>query len=253
MSSSADAATSDLPAAATRVLNDFVAKAREGLGDDLRSVVLYGSAAEGRLRPTSDLNVIVVLDRFEAARMDRLRETLRVGRAAARLAVMFLLASEVPAAVQAFAAKFADVRRRRRVLLGEDPFAGLTIPRAAEIARLRQVLLNLALRLRAAYVAEGDREERLAVSVADAAGPLRSCAATLLELQGRPAGSGKEALARLTAETAGDRLDETLRRLSEARETRMLPPGTAAPALLDLVDLAQRLRALVEAMPREAT
>jgi len=246
MSATLEAATLDLPSPAARALTEFVERAREVLGPDLRSVVLYGSAAEGRLRSTSDLNVIVVLDRFEAARMDRLREALRVGQAAARLAVMFLLASEVPAAMEAFAAKFADVLRRRRVLLGDDPFAGLAIPRAAEIARLRQVLLNLALRLRAAYVADGDREERLALSVADAAGPLRSCAATLLELHG-PAASGKEALEKLAAETGGG-FAEALRRLSEARETRMLPAGSAAPALLGLVDLSQHLRSLAEAL-----
>jgi len=247
MSATLEAATLDLPSPAARALTEFAERAREVLGPDLRSVVLYGSAAEGRLRSTSDLNVIVVLDRFEAARMDRLREALRVGQAAARLAVMFLLASEVPAAMEAFAAKFADVLRRRRVLLGDDPFAGLAIPRAAEIARLRQVLLNLALRLRAAYVADGDREERLALSVADAAGPLRSCAATLLELHGRPAASGKEALEKLAAETGGG-FAEALRRLSEARETRMLPAGSAAPALLGLVDLSQHLRSLAEAL-----
>jgi predicted nucleotidyltransferase len=245
MPSSLEASTRDLPATAARVLTDFVEKAREIVGAHLRSVVLYGSAAEGRLRPTSDLNLILVLDRFDVAAMDGLRETLRVGQAASRLAVMFLLATEVPAAMEAFAAKFADILRRRRVLFGEDPFAGLLIPRAAEIARLRQVLLNLVLRLRAAYVSDGDREEGLALAVADAAGPLRSCAATLLELQGRPGASGKQALEKLAAE-AGDGFGETLRRLSEARETRMLPSGTAAPTLLGLVDLAQRLRTLAE-------
>ena len=247
MSSSIDAATRDLPATASTVLNDFLAKAKEILGGDLRSAVLYGSAAEGRLRPTSDLNLILVLERFEPAAMDRLRETLRLGQAAARLAVMFLLASEVASAMQAFAAKFADVKRRRRVLLGEDPFAGLAIPRAAEIARLRQVLLNLVLRLRAAYASDGDREERLALAVADAAGPLRSCAATLLELQGSPAASGKEALETLASQAGGGQ-GNTLRRVSEARETRILPPGTAAPTLLAVVDLAQRLRSQAEAL-----
>jgi len=67
---------------------------------------------------------------------------------------------------------------------------------AERLARLRQVLLNLALRLRSAYAADGDREERLAVLVADAAGPLRSCAATIVELQGRSAASGKSAFPR---------------------------------------------------------
>ena len=100
---------------------------------------------------------------------------------------MFLLREEVEPATQAFAQKFADVLRRRRVLYGADPFAGVAIPRAALIARLAQVLLNLTLRLRAVYVERSLREEQVARAIADAAGPLRTCAASILELEGRPA------------------------------------------------------------------
>ena len=39
---------------AERGLSDLVAAARQALGDTLDSIVLYGSAAEGRLRPASD-------------------------------------------------------------------------------------------------------------------------------------------------------------------------------------------------------
>lgn len=110
-----------------RVLDDFVAQAREAFGEALRSVVLFGSAAEGRLRATSDVNVILVLTAFEAARADRLREAYRVAEAAIRLQAMFLLSSEVEGAASAYAAKFDDVLRRRRVLHGDDPFAALTL------------------------------------------------------------------------------------------------------------------------------
>lgn len=41
-----------LPDAVDRVLTDFVDTARTALGPDLRSIVLYGSAAEGQLRKT---------------------------------------------------------------------------------------------------------------------------------------------------------------------------------------------------------
>lgn len=136
-------ATADLPAPVERVLRDFVDAARDAFGPDLRSIVLYGSAAEGRLRRTSDVNVIVVLHAFDPARADRLREPLRVAQTAVRLAAMFLLESEIGAAAEAFAVKFADVLRRRRVLHGDDLFAHLAIGRPAEIARLRQVLHNL--------------------------------------------------------------------------------------------------------------
>ena len=52
----------------------------------------------------------------------------------------------------------------------------------ASIIRLKQTLLNLTLRLREAYVSRSLREEQLIATVADTAGPLRACAATLLEL-----------------------------------------------------------------------
>src|SRR5262245_18188362 len=99
----------------------LVAAAREALGDKLESIVLYGSAAEGRLRPASDVNVIFVLTRFDAARTDALGDAVRVAQAAIRLAPMFLLREEIPHASAAFAVKFADIVRRHRVLHGTDP------------------------------------------------------------------------------------------------------------------------------------
>jgi hypothetical protein len=51
--------------------------ARAAFGDDLVSVLLYGSAAEGALRATSDVNVILVLSSFVPAKADRLAAQLR--------------------------------------------------------------------------------------------------------------------------------------------------------------------------------
>lgn len=237
-----DAATSDLPPAVARVLEDFVATAREALDGDLRAIVLFGSGAEGRLRSTSDVNLIVVLSNFDRQRVDRLRDPYQAGRAIVRLECMFLLESEIPAAAEAFAGKLADVRRRRRVLFGADPFAGLAIPRSAALRQLRQLLLNLVLRLRAAYVERSLRDEQLAVVVAEAAGPLRSCAATLLELEGAPAPSAREALERVIDSLSAPGWERLSSELSEARERRELPPGEGGRVLFQLIDLAQRIR-----------
>ena len=51
-------AAADLPASVARVLDDFVRDARTALGDTLQSIVLFGSAAENRMRATSDVNVV---------------------------------------------------------------------------------------------------------------------------------------------------------------------------------------------------
>lgn len=236
----------DLPQTVNRVLTDFCAAARQALGHQLRAIVLYGSAAEGRLRPASDVNLLLVLTRFDPGGAAQLREPLRLGQAAVKLTVMFLLETEIAAAAEAFAVKFADILQRRRILYGPDPFTGLAIPRGAELARLKQTLLNLTMRWREAFVARGLRDEQLALVVAEAAGPLRACAATLLALEGRPASSPKEALEQVVAtlrETGGGAETALLARLSEARQTRLLPAGTAAPTLLQLIELAQAMQA----------
>ena len=206
-----------LPPNVGRVLTGFVEQARSAFANDLRAVVLYGSGAEGKLRATSDVNLLLVLSAFDQPQADQLREPLRLAQAAIRLRAMFLLESELRPAMEAFAVKFADIMRRRRVLYGDDPFAGISISRGDAIVRLKQTLLNLTLRLREAYIARGLREEQLVAMIADMAGPLRSCAATLLELEGRPAESPKEALQQVAAQLPDAALRaEEISRISEA-------------------------------------
>ncbi len=237
-----------LPPAARRVLDDFLEAAVQAFGSSLGSVVLFGSAAEGRLRPTSDVNVMLVLACFEQSAADRIREAARVSQAAIQLRPMFLLKSELAAAAGAFALKFSDVLHRHRVLYGDDPFASVSISRQDRLAQLQQQLLNLTLRLRASYVARSLRPEQLVEVIADTAGPLRSCAAALLELEGQPAESPKQALERVAAALSEPGWQDLLALVSRSRETRSVPAGAAGPALFRLMDLASRMRARAETL-----
>jgi predicted nucleotidyltransferase len=224
---------------ADRVLADLVPAARTALGDTLDSIVLFGSAAEGRLRPASDVNVIFVLNRFDAARIDALGDPVRVAHAAIRLAPMVLLRDEIPHAAAAFAVKFADIVRRHRVLHGPDPFVDLPIARERLVARLTQVLLNLRLRLRASYLTQHEFDDQLIGVIVHAAGALRSAAATLRELEGGQARlSPRESLAQVVRELGDARFAEVLEQMSVARERGVLPPGAPRQAVLTLIDLA---------------
>jgi predicted nucleotidyltransferase len=66
-----------LPPNAGRVLAEFIEQARSAFADDLRAIVLYGSGAEGKLRATSDVNLLLVLSAFDREKADQLRD--RVG------------------------------------------------------------------------------------------------------------------------------------------------------------------------------
>jgi predicted nucleotidyltransferase len=227
-----------LPANVVAILTDFVDAARSALADDLVSVVLFGSAAEGRLKATSDVNLILVLRGFDAEKLRPLGESLLAAQAAIQLQVMFLLESEIPAAVECFAQKFADILRRHRVIFGKQVFANTKVPRHAEIFRLRQILLNLTLRLREAYVSRGTRPEQAARVLADAFGPLRAAAATLLELEGA-LNSDSDAALRGVADAVG--AASALVGLVAAHERR--PIAEPQRALLQVIDLVTRIAA----------
>jgi len=231
-----------LPEAVERAITAFVGAAREAFGADLVSIVLFGSGAEQSLRPTSDVNILVVLKRFDQTQADKLREPLRFAHAAVELNAMFMLEEELPLAMEAFALKFSDILHRHRVLHGNDPFVGVTASNAALLRRLEQVLLDLQIRLRERYVLLSLREEQLGRVIADAAPPLRTSAASILQLEGNPAPSPKKALERLVTGFNDPALSEVLASMTKVRGGERLEPGKAPAVMLDLMRLTERLR-----------
>lgn len=238
----------DLPENVQKTLTDFVSAAKGACGGNLVSVVLFGSAAEGRLRPSSDVNMILVTKEFDVSQVDQLREMLRVAYAAIRMNVMFILESEISVASEAFAVKFTDILNRNRILFGSDPFKNMEVSRAATLQRLRQVIVNLMLRLRERYALVSLREEQLVSIIADVAGPIRASAATILGLEGKKGIHPKEALQAFTQQLHGHNWSEVLKNMSTAREEQELESGEATSTMLGLLDLLKAMQKHVQGM-----
>jgi predicted nucleotidyltransferase len=231
-----------LPENVEQGLSQYVAAARSAFDAQLVAVVLYGSAAEGRLRATSDVNTITVVKTFSSEAAAAIGPTLTLLAAAMRLETMFLLEAEVERALNAFPVKFADIRHRKVVLYGTDPFSDGQISREALISRLRQVLLNTVLRTRQSYALRWDKETSMVELAADMAGPMRSAASALLELKGAAAASPREALQKVAAAAGKAGWIEAVQLLPDARERRPFPAGkTAAGIVYALLELAQHI------------
>ncbi len=240
----------NLPANVQQILSSFLASAQRAFAEDLLSAVLFGSAADGSLRKSSDVNLILVLRRYDPNRAQRLRNDLATAEAAILLRVMFLAQDEIPAACEAFAQKFSDILRRRVVLLGPDPFQGISIPRAAEVRRLRQVLLNLSLRLREIHAGHESASRSTLQMLADSTGALRSSAVLLLVLEGCDAPKPKQALLNVAEQIAPGKFSAPLAELSQLRETATLSDADAYEVMIAMMELAaamhQRAAALKE-------
>jgi hypothetical protein len=240
-----------LPEITRKIIDEFLEAARTAFGENLRSVVLHGSAAEGALRPTSDLNLILVLDAFDPSQAERIRPSMRLAQSTIQLNAMFLLSNELPAAMRSFAPKFADVLRRRVVLFGVDPFAELTIPRDAELQQLRQQLLNITLRMRAVFTARGAREEQLAIFLARAIGPIRKLTDSFLRLENMPAISPQEALQKIGSELGVTDWSKVVDELDKIQTAQIGSNGLATQAFLKVLECVEKMRTKAETIGGE--
>ena len=80
-----------LPTAVRAWLSQASQALIESLGEDLEALILFGSAAEGLMRASSDVNLLVVIRRFDPERIDRAGGMLQDAAAAVELHPMFCL------------------------------------------------------------------------------------------------------------------------------------------------------------------
>ena len=183
---------------------ELVEQLRRAYGPELRSVVLYGSAAAGEHIPKrSDYNVLVLVD---ALSLDRLSAAASVARAwseGGNPAPMTLTMSEWRGSADIFAMEYADILERHKILYGESPFDGIRVdPRDLRL-QLEHEAMGKLLRLRQGVLASGGdgrlETELLAASLSTIMVIFRSVA----RLQGETPPKDNLALAQSVARYAG--------------------------------------------------
>jgi hypothetical protein len=111
---------------ASMTLDDLVSQLRTAYGEELRCVVLYGSAAAGEhFAKRSDLNVLVIVERID---VDRLRREAAIARAwgeAGNPPPLTMTDAEWRASADIFPMEYADILDGHRVLHGTPPFDGV--------------------------------------------------------------------------------------------------------------------------------
>jgi predicted nucleotidyltransferase len=220
----------------------LAAELAAALGDELVSVLLYGSAAREEFdEAISDLNVLVLLRSVEEAHLRRCSSLARRWVEEGNSPPLFLGEDELQRSLDIFPIEYSEIRDGHRVLYGADPFLGLEI--AVEHLRLQcERELKIALiQLRERYL--------LVVDDAAAVGELfrRSVSTflvqmrTLLRIEGADVPARSEAVVRAVAERAGF-APEAFLRVMEARRSREAFEVSAGDAVtVDYLGAASRI------------
>jgi predicted nucleotidyltransferase len=208
-----------------QALNGLVEDLRATHGENLASVVLYGSAAAGDTRELqSDYNLLIALKRItpEDLRLAQapMREWQRLGHP---LPVYFTV-EELADAADVFPIEFHQMANARVVLYGHDPFEFVKLSDANLRHQTEYELRSKLIQLRRHYIPASVSIEKLSDLMSDSLSSFAALFRAVLLLYGQQAPVGKTDVVRATARLL--KLDATpFERIFEFRTTGALPRG----------------------------
>ncbi|HEY3175201.1 MAG TPA: nucleotidyltransferase domain-containing protein [Candidatus Polarisedimenticolia bacterium] len=228
----------------TGQMTGLTGELREAFGEDLLSVVLYGSAARSDHQGSgSDLNIVVVLRDIGLESLERGTRPTRAWEAKGNRPLLFFSPEWISRSCDVFPLEFLDIVAWHRVIHGPDPFAGLVV--SSENLRLQceSEIKTKLIHLRTGYIAFHEDAGQLARLMAASFAPIVTLCRGVLRLAGREVPSTAHEVIRLGAELCG--FDP-----APFDDVAAVKRGGPAAASLGMKALFKNYCAQVEAMAR---
>jgi predicted nucleotidyltransferase len=216
-----------------RILSELVERLKSALGDQLVSVILYGSAAVGDWnKENSDLNVLCVLDQLSPRELLKVEPVVKWWREQGRPPALLLTAEEVRTSTDCFAIEFHDMKKYRRVLYGADLLEDLTVDNSFYRAQVEHELRSKQIRLRQKAAELLSKPDRLIQMLIDSVSTFCVLGRHALLLSGNePRWKKADVVAGL--EIALARPLPAFNEILAVRESGKPPGGAAAASLLE--------------------
>lgn len=185
-------------------LESFADQIARASGDNLVSLVLYGSAARGEFNPArSDLNLLMILREVSPPALKPLGDAIRNWVRRGQPPPWIFTPEGFRASADVFPMEIEDIREAHRVLRGIDPLEGLTTERAHLRAQLEREARQKLLHLRTQYAAVAPDGRALSALVESSFRSFLVLFRALLRLHGKQQPRPIEELVSLAAQVAG--------------------------------------------------
>lgn len=134
-------------------LQQLVDDLRSTHGDNLVSVVLYGSAAAGETAEwRTDYNLLIALNNITPADLRAAQAPTREWQKLGHPLPVYFTAGELNAAADVFPIEFQRMASARKILYGADPFTGLELSNAHLRHQTEYELRSKLIQLRRLYI-----------------------------------------------------------------------------------------------------
>jgi len=157
-----------MPNPNANLLTQLVADLRAAHGENLASVILYGSAAAGDHDDArSDHNVLIALRRITTDDLRLSQQPMEQWRRLGQPMPVYFTAEELERAADVFPIEFLQMEQARRVLFGRDPFEFLQVSQANLRRQAEYELRTKLIQLRRLYIPASTSSEKLAALMGD--------------------------------------------------------------------------------------
>jgi len=206
-----------------QALNGLIEDLRATHGDNLASVVLYGSAAAGdhnELR--SDYNLLIALHRITPEDLQLAQAPMREWQRLGHPLPVYFTVEELSDAGDVFPIEFHQMAKARVILYGRDPFEFVQLSDQNLRHQTEYELRSKLIQLRRLYIPASTSIEKLSDLMSDSLASFAALFRAVLMLHGQEAPIAKPACVRATAELLRLELDP-FERIFEFRSTDNLP------------------------------
>lgn len=141
---------------------EFVERIRAAAGENLVSVTLYGSAAEGEFHPNySRLDLLCLLRDTSYSSLQKLMDLVDWWQGKKHRPPLLLTREELKRSADVFSIEFLDMKQRYRVLYGEDALQSLEIPMEQHRFQIEYEIREKLVLLRQHLLLAGNNEKQL--------------------------------------------------------------------------------------------
>src|SRR6266568_5053196 len=183
-----------------RLVNDL----RAAHGENLASVVLYGSIAAGdQIELRSDHNVLIVLNRITSDALRLAQAPMREWQRLGQPIPVYFTVEELKRAADVFPIEFLQMEKARRVLYGRDPFEFVEISQANLRHQTEYELRTKLIQLRRLYLPASTSVEKLSSLMSDSLASFAALFRAVLILRGQEPPVSKANSVRATVRLLG--------------------------------------------------
>ncbi len=170
----------------SNTLEQLVGDLRAAHGENLASVVLYGSAAAGdHIELRSDHNVLIALNRITSADLRAAQVPMRRWQDLGQPVPVYFTVAELQDAADVFPIEFLQMEKARKVLYGHDPFEFVKISLANLRHQTEYELRTKLIRLRRLYIPASTSVEKLSALMSDSLASFAALFRAVLILMGQ--------------------------------------------------------------------